>query len=224
VADKSLFSYVGILWLLSAVHVFIVSDVLLVRRLWSWNVFCFSNSRYLFCFLLPVSPLLNLASLHQISYVLDVQLLSVLISGQVHLRGAEGVVNCSVCSLMREDASEYLQGYGGGGGNPALDLHDWIISLEASTRDPAYSQVETGKVWIALGSPQSTVTEVGCLLGCNTVQSGRYFLTFQRNLLPPLLKRRSVSTGLRGATSQKTVIFVLVSVRRCDLSHAFWRH
>jgi hypothetical protein len=37
--------------------------------------------------------------------------------------------------VMREDAC--LQACGG---NPALDLHDWIISLQASTRGPVYSR------------------------------------------------------------------------------------
>jgi hypothetical protein len=58
---------------------------------------------------------------------------SVLISGQVPLRGGRGAVNGTVCSLNERRCERIPAGIWTG--NPASDLHDWIISLEASTRD-----------------------------------------------------------------------------------------
>jgi hypothetical protein len=64
------------------------------------------------------------------------------------------------------------------------------------------------------------------LLGCSGVQSRRNWPTIQRCLLPTSserwLKRRSTSTRLHGATSQKTVIFILAAVITCCLTDWLW--
>jgi hypothetical protein len=70
--------------------------------------------------------------------------------------------------------------------------------------------------------------EDDCLLGCCVVYSGRNWRTFQRCLLPPsvrlddggskhLLNAGQLVPDLYGATSQKTVIFILVALRTLNI-------
>jgi hypothetical protein len=53
--------------------------------------------------------------------------------------------------------------------------------------------------------------EDGCLLGCNTALSGRYWRMFQRSLLPPSLWY--IIIRLHDATFQKTVTLILIAMR-----------
>jgi hypothetical protein len=76
------------------------------------------------------------------------------------------------------------------------------------------------RLWVAK-SINSLDMYINCLLVCCTVYSGRRLPTFQRCLLHPSSGRFWTSTRLHGATSQKTVIFILAAVRIWNLTNFF---
>jgi hypothetical protein len=53
------------------------------------------------------------------------------------------------------------------------------------------------------------------------VVSGTSLPTFQKCLLPPSSGNECTSTSLHGATSQKTVIFILAAMRTWNLKEHF---